>query len=83
MQYLEGREIMRREIIYTETIFSTVEPKRVFRFADECLLEIRLVESCKEGSGWKHEYEVRGQSGRIAKLLGRIRKLELGDSSSP
>ncbi|HYH04872.1 MAG TPA: hypothetical protein VEC37_17405 [Bacillota bacterium] len=70
---------MNRKFDYSETIFSTVEQKRVFRLADECLLEIRLVESRKEGAVWRHEYEVKGEFGRIQKLLGRIKHIEVGE----
>jgi hypothetical protein len=67
---------MGKEIAFTETIITPVESKRVFRLADECLLEIRLVESKKQSSFWLYEYEVKGEAGRIAKLAARIKGLE-------
>lgn len=70
---------MAKDVVCNETIFSTVEPKRVLRFADECLLDIRLVESRKEGAVWRYEYDVKGQSGRIEKFLKRIKKFETGE----
>lgn len=64
---------------FTETIITTVESKRVFRLADECLLEIRLVESKKQSSDWLYEYEVKGEAGRIAKLMTRLKRLEVAE----
>ena len=70
---------MAKDVVFNETIFSTVEPKRVLRLADECLLDIRLVESRKEGAVWIYEYDVKGQSGRIDKFLKRLKKIETGE----
>lgn len=70
---------MGKEFVFTEAILTTIESKRVFRLADECLLEIRLVESKKQSSSWIYEYEVKGEAGRIAKLATRIKKLEAGE----
>jgi hypothetical protein len=67
---------MGKEFVFTEAIITTVESKRVFRMADECLLKIRLVESKKQSSAWIYEYEVKGEAGRIAKLMTRLKKLE-------
>jgi hypothetical protein len=72
----ERRLIMGNAFRFTETIITTVESKKVFRLADECLLEIRLVESKKQSSDWIYEYEVKGEAGRIAKLTARIKGLE-------
>jgi hypothetical protein len=66
-------------IVYTETIMTAVEPKKVIRWAEECLVEIRLVESIQEAGSWRYEFEVRGESGRIAKLVKRLRKMETGE----
>ena len=70
---------MNKKVVFTETFFSTLVPERMFRIADECLLEIRLVESRKESAAWLHEYEVKGDSGRIEKFRVRLRKLEIGE----
>lgn len=66
---------MGKELTFTETIFTTIETKRAFRAAEECLVEIRLVESRKEDT-WIYEYEVRGGTGKVAKFIGRIKDLE-------
>jgi hypothetical protein len=68
---------MNKVLVFTETIFTTLEPERIFKVADECLLEIREVESRKEASAWIYEYEVKGEYGRIQKFLVRIRKIEI------
>ncbi len=67
---------MDRLIVFTKTIVTSVEPERTFRTAEECLIEIRLVESLREASAWKHEYEVCGQIAKIDKFLSRIKELE-------
>jgi hypothetical protein len=68
-----------QSIVYTETIMTTVEPKKVIRWAEECLVEIRLVESIQKAGTWRYEFEVRGESGRITKLVKRLRKMETGE----
>ena len=70
---------MRKVIVFTETIITPLDPERTVRLAEECLLEIRLVESRKESSVWLNEYEVKGDAGRIDKFLGRIKKIENPD----
>ncbi len=78
MLMLKGDK-MKKKVAFSETVFTTISPEKVFRMADACLLEIRLVESRKEGSSWKYEYEVKGEFGRIEKFLVRIRKFEVGE----
>jgi hypothetical protein len=70
---------MGKDLVFTETVITSVEPKRVMRFADECLLEIRLVDIKKNAAAWLYEYEVKGQSGRIEKFLIRIKNIEIED----
>lgn len=70
---------MDRVIVFTETVLTTVEPKRTFKAAEECLIEIRVVENRKEASTWVYEYEVKGEIGKIDKLLKRIKSLETKD----
>ncbi len=67
---------MRKTIVVSETVVTSIEPKRVVRQADECLLSIRVVESRKESTNWIHEYEVTGEPGKIEKFLARIRDIE-------
>ncbi|MGE5580914.1 MAG: hypothetical protein ACM3X9_00055, partial [Bacillota bacterium] len=67
--------MMNKKVVFSETIFTTAVPERIFAIADECLLEIRLVETRKESAGWVYEYEVKGDSGRIEKFLVRLKKL--------
>jgi hypothetical protein len=65
--------------VYTETIMTALEPKKIIRWAKECLLEIRLVESVQKAGAWRYEFEVCGESGRIDKLVKRIKKMETGE----
>lgn len=67
---------MSEPIIFTEIILTMVEPKRVFKAAEECLAEVRVVESKREESRWIYEYEVKGEIGKIEKLFHRIKGLE-------
>ncbi len=71
--------MMDRLMVFTETVFTSVEPKRVIKAAEECLIEIRVVESYKEAAMWIYEYEVKGEIGRIEKFAGRIKSLEIKD----
>jgi hypothetical protein len=68
---------MRRAIIFSEPLFTTVNPERTIRLADECLVEIRVVESRKEAAAWIYEYEVSGEAGKIEKFLKRIKSIEI------
>ena len=68
-----------KPIIFTETLVSSLEPERTFRLADECLVEIRLIESRNESSAWIYEYEISGEGGKIAKFLSRVKSVEIGD----
>ncbi|HBE79057.1 MAG TPA: hypothetical protein DDW65_14970 [Firmicutes bacterium] len=68
---------MQRNITFSETIFTPLIPERVFKVADECLLEVRLVETRKELSSWIYEYEVSGEYGKIEKFLVRIHHIEI------
>lgn len=70
---------MHRVIVFTETVVTSVEPKRTLKTAEECLVEIRVVENRKEASGWMYEYEVSGEIGKIQKFLRRIKSLEIMD----
>jgi hypothetical protein len=67
---------MKKTLMFTETVFTSVEPKRALKLADECLLEIRVVESHKKAAGWLYEYEVKGEGGRAEKFLARLKSLE-------
>ena len=68
---------MNKVLIFTEIVFTTVEPERILKIADECLLELRIIESRKESSAWIYEYEVSGEFGKIKKFLVRIRSIEI------
>jgi hypothetical protein len=67
---------MNKEIVFEETVFTKVDPKRTFKAADECLVAIRLIESKKEAAAWNYEYEVSGEIGKIDKFIARLKKLE-------
>ncbi len=67
---------MGKGFVFTETVITSIEPKRAFKTAEECLVDLRLVENRKEAFAWVYEYEVSGEMGKIAKFLGRIKGLE-------
>lgn len=67
---------MTKKLIFTEIILITVEPERAFRVADECLVDIRMVEHRKEKAAWVYEYEVKGEFGNVEKFLIRIKRVE-------
>ena len=66
---------MDKQLVFTKSVATSVDPKRAIRNADECLLEIRLVESSKNGSSWLYEYEVKGEFGKIEKFLERLKRI--------
>ena len=68
---------MRRDVVFTQTVVTSVEPERAIRVADECLVEIRVVENRKEVSGWVHECEISGEAGKVEKFVKRLKNLEL------
>ncbi len=72
---------MRKAVDFVETVFTALEPERTLRVADESLVEIRLIESRKEGAAWIYEYEVKSEFGKIEKFLRRIRAIETGHSA--
>jgi hypothetical protein len=67
---------MKQPYSFIDAIFTTVEPERALKTAAECLLEIRVVESYKQKSGWLYEYEVKGEGGRAEKFQARLKSLE-------
>ena len=71
--------MMQRLIVFTETVVTSVAPKRALKAAEECLIGIRVVESRKEAAMWLYEYEVKGEIGKIRKFAGRIKGLEIMD----
>jgi hypothetical protein len=68
---------MEKAIYFTEIVFSALDPERVMRLADECLVDLRVIESRKEPSGWIHEYEVKGEAGKIEKFRVRLKSAEI------
>lgn len=71
--------MMHRSMVFTETVVTSVAPKRALKAAEECLIEIRVVENRKEAAGWIYEYEVKGEIGKIEKFAVRIKSLEIMD----
>jgi hypothetical protein len=67
--------MMEKQLVFTKSVTTSVEPKRAIRNADECLIEVRLVESFKNGSSWLYEYEVKGEFGKIDKFLERLKRV--------
>lgn len=66
-----------RLIVFTETVVTSVAPKRAFEAAEECLIEIRVVESRKKAANWIYEYEVKGEIEKIEKFRERIESLKI------
>jgi hypothetical protein len=69
---------MRKFADCIEVVLTVVEPDRIFRLADECLLTLRHIESKQSNQNWVYEYEVRGDFSRIDKFFGRLREIETG-----
>ena len=67
--------MMEKQLNFSKAVTTTVEPQRAIRNAEECLLEIRLVESFKTDATWLYEYEIKGEFGKIDKFLERLKKL--------
>ncbi|HML87997.1 MAG TPA: hypothetical protein PKA28_06060 [Methylomusa anaerophila] len=72
-----GRRPTPKPVIVPEPVITSVKPERVAHLASECLVELRLVESRKEGAFWLHEYEVKGEPGKVEKFLARLRDIEM------
>lgn len=70
---------MRKDIWLTEPLITSVNPEKVFRLADECLVEIRLIESRQASAKWNHEFEIHGESGKMEKFFKRMHKFESGE----
>ena len=70
---------MGKVLIYTETVIASVEPERALRLADECLVELRLVEERKVANGWLYEFEVKGEAGKVAKFISLLKDIETGE----
>ena len=64
-------------MVFTETVITSVDPQRALKAADECLIEIRLIESKREALIWIYEYEVKGEIGKIEKFIERIKSLRI------
>lgn len=67
--------MMKKQLVFTKAVTTSVEATRAVRTAEECLLEIRLVESLKSDTTWLYEYEVRGEFGRIEKFFERLKRI--------
>jgi hypothetical protein len=73
------KEKMAKALIFTETLVTSLEPERTLRLADECLIDIRVVEERNISQTWIYEYEVKGEAGKVAKFLKRIKDVEVGE----
>lgn len=67
---------MRKFVKVTESLITPLEPRRVDILGDECLVEVRFVESRSEIAGWLYEYEVTGEVGKVEKFLIRVKDVE-------
>ncbi len=67
---------MRKFVKITEGVVTPLEPRRATILGDECLVDIRFVESRSEVAGWLYEYEVTGEVGKVEKFLARLKDIE-------
>ncbi|HWR05429.1 hypothetical protein [Sporomusa sp.] len=67
---------MRKFVKVNETVITPLEPRRVDILGNECLLDVRFVESHSETGNWLYEYEVIGEVGKVERFLNRLRDIE-------
>lgn len=67
---------MRKFVKITETVITPLEPRRAKVLGEECLIDLRFVESRSEISGWIYEYEATGEVGKVERFLERLRDIE-------
>lgn len=67
---------MRKFVKTTESIITPLEPRRAAILGDECLVDVRFVESRSETVGWFYEYEVTGEIGKVEKFFARLKDIE-------
>ncbi|SDE52682.1 hypothetical protein [Sporomusa acidovorans] len=67
---------MRKFVKVTESVMTPLEPRRAAILAEECLIELRFVESRSEKHGWLYEYEATGEVGRVEKFFIRLKDIE-------
>ncbi|WP_371368374.1 hypothetical protein SRRS_19760 [Sporomusa rhizae] len=67
---------MRNHFKTTESIVTPLEPRRVEILGDECLIQVRFVESHSHAAGWSYEYELVGEIGKVEKFLVRLKDIE-------
>lgn len=70
---------MGKVLVFIETLVTPVEPEKTGQLAEECLVEIRVVEERSISNAWIYEYEVKGEAGKVAKFFNRIKDIETGD----
>ncbi|MGL5514538.1 MAG: hypothetical protein ACRDBM_15070 [Sporomusa sp.] len=67
---------MRKLIRTNEPVITPLEPRRVNVLGDECLVDIRFIESRNQSDDWFYEYEVTGEIGKVARFIERLREVE-------
>lgn len=67
---------MRKFVKVTETVITPLEPRRTKVLGEECLIDVRFVESRSETSGWIYEYEAAGEVGKVERFFQRLRDIE-------
>lgn len=67
---------MRKFVKVTESVMTPLEPRRAGILGEECLIDLRFVESRSESHGWLYEYEVTGEVGRVEKFFIRLKDIE-------
>lgn len=67
---------MRKFVKTTESIITPLEPRRAGILGDECLVDMRYVESRSEAAGWLYEYEITGEVGKVERFFARLKDIE-------
>lgn len=67
---------LRKLIRTNEAVITPLEPRRANVLGDECLVDIRFIESRSEPGHWLYEYEVTGEIGKVARFLERLHEIE-------
>ncbi|SMC79035.1 hypothetical protein [Sporomusa malonica] len=67
---------MRKFVKITEPVITPLEPRRANVLGEECLIDLRFVESRSEIGGWLYEYEATGEVGKVERFFERLRDIE-------
>lgn len=67
---------MRKLIRTSEPVITPLVPRRVTVLGDECLVDIRVIESRSQSDNWLYEYEVTGEIAKVARFIERLHEVE-------